>query len=109
MFDHLFPDLLPWATPDFPPPATPICAPRIDHQASSLSDRLVHLCNHSVQKEQASEVDNGDAAAEGSDHMQNGSQPLPSGSRGNMWRADQLRRHLRQRYEVTCLALSWLL
>ncbi|CAM9199075.1 unnamed protein product [Scytosiphon promiscuus] len=58
--------------------------------APSLSDRLVHLCNHSVQKEQATG---------GSDHVHTGGQSMPLGSQGNMWRADQLRRHLRQRFE----------
>lgn len=92
-------------------------------QACSLSDRLVHLCNHSVQKEQDQGVGlhhnahagsgGGVGAAtagigcnKGSDSG-GGSQALPSGSQGNMWTADQLRGHLRERFQVIFVVVSF--
>ncbi|CAN0417092.1 unnamed protein product [Pylaiella littoralis] len=83
--------------------------------ACSLSDRLVHLCNHSVQKEQDQGVGLRHTAHAGSGGRESaaaakngcnrgscsgaGNQALPSGSQGNMWTADQLRVHLRERFQ----------
>ncbi|CAM9856365.1 unnamed protein product, partial [Laminaria digitata] len=97
---------------------------------SSLSDRLIHLCNHSVQKERevgvagaeseptplspstgmppwnGGEAHHADRGGEGNggkweSEGDGGSsdEGLPSGSRGHMWTADQLRRYLEDRFQ----------
>lgn len=116
----------PIAPPVLPLPSPPTPRPRTQRQAASLSDRLVHLCNHSVQKEQNQGAGKGQDAeageegggsrgaagaaggcAEGSNGLDGslgggGSRPLPSGSQGNMWTAEQLRQHLRERFQASC-------
>ncbi|CAM9781082.1 unnamed protein product [Ectocarpus sp. 8 AP-2014] len=81
--------------------------------APSLSDRLVHLCNHSVQKQQnrrgdescaasASATANGvndDSSSSKEAGSGGGRETLPSGSQQNMWTAGQLRNHLQQRFQ----------
>lgn len=62
-------------------------------QPSSLSDRFVHLCNHSVQRDNASDRGSIDDSTQGL-----GSRP--SGSRGHMWTADQFQEHLQDHFEV---------
>ncbi|CAB1117252.1 unnamed protein product [Ectocarpus sp. CCAP 1310/34] len=81
--------------------------------APSLSDRLVHLCNHSVQKQQNRRGDescassasatatgvNDDRSSSKEAGSGGGRETLPSGSQQNMWTAGQLRHHLRQRFQ----------
>lgn len=135
---------LPTLTSSYPPPPPrppPVWAPHhpFPLQASSLSDRFVHLCNHSVQKEQEPGVPvarsrskaklpllpscterppweggagvlggqggcPGGVGIEGGEECCNGrradDEALPTGSKGNMWTADQFRRYLRDRFQV---------
>lgn len=103
-----------------PPPTTPLPLPKhANQQAPSLSDRLVHLCNHSVQKQQDRRGDENSAASasatvtgvnddSGSSKgagSGGGTETLPSGSQQNMWTAGQLRHHLRQRFQVVLVSL----
>lgn len=114
------------------PPFNPSCsnpAHPLTVQDASLSDRLVHLCNHSVQKEQnqgtgrrhspgerrtgaaaaaasaaaADGCNQGSGGGDGCDGGDGSGRALPSGSLGNMWTADQLRSHLRERFQVALM------
>ncbi|CAN0426497.1 unnamed protein product [Ectocarpus sp. 8 AP-2014] len=64
--------------------------------APSLSDRLVHLCNHSVQKQQNRRGDESCAASASATATGVNDD---SRSQQNMWTAGQLRNHLQQRFQ----------
>ena len=78
--------------------STPTLAPAA-RQTSNLSDRFMHLCNHSVQRER------GEGGRESFGTVE-GKEPRPLGSQGHMWTADQLRDHLLSRFEVVVIFIA---
>lgn len=109
------------------------CSPRdcpnsLPGQASTLSDRFIHLCNHAIQKERSAapssaaklmsapsgpslnarvgdgkgigKKDSGSAGDDGGRGIEVDSLH-PSGSQSNMWSVDQFRRYLFDHFQVS--------